>query len=534
MPVKIGSEAYKRKLAKQNKRARDQRAAERAERQAALAQQNMAPVDPDRWRLDPIGWAEAALGVDSRTICWSQYGGAYETHEWDGDVNPLAKALEALVAGSWVAIESGKGIGKTFLSALATLWFLENFLPDPSVVSLAPKEKQLELNMWKQIGRFWPRFVTRRPMAKLKHLHLRMKSDDDQTKVSWAAWGYAAGAGAAEESATRVQGFHDENQLFVLEESPGIKPAIWTAVEETNTRPKTNLILAIGNPTHQLDSLHRFATSPGVVHIRASALDHPNVVLDNPDIMRGAVTRASIARLERKYGAGDPRFGKAVRGISPAEAADALIKLAWIQDAARRDVPDGASALGFDPSNSLSGDPAALARGRGARLLSVETFPCPDAGRMARERIAPLIVSGSVPAGRVGVDGIGVGAAAVSELLRIGHRIVNIQSGGGAVPRKGDVEEYGNLRAQMYDLLADDLQQGRVGGPGFADLQLQEELVAVKAGVRSGKTFIREKDKIRELLGRSPNKADAVVYWNWVRQGGAGRRMATSYWVGSW
>ncbi|MGH7429435.1 MAG: hypothetical protein ACREJ4_13925, partial [Candidatus Methylomirabilaceae bacterium] len=356
MPVKYGSPAYLRKVAKQNERDRRRRADKKAAEQAALAARNMAPLDPVRWRLDPVGWAEAALGVDPRTLRWSQYGGPYETHVWDGDVDPLAKALDALAAGYWVGVESGKSVGKTVAAAIALLWFLENFLPDPTVVSLAPKEKQLELHMWKQIGRFWSKFHPRHPAAELKRLHLQIKADADPTRTSWNAWGYAAGANAGEFSAARAQGFHDENQFFILEEGPGVKPSIVTAVEETNTRPKTNLILMIGNPEHQLDSLHRFCVSPGVVHIRASAKDHPNVVLDNHDVMKGAVTRDSVLRTGHKHGEDSPRFDAAVRGLSPAEAEGALIKLAWLQAAAQLDVPAGALALGVDASNSVSGD----------------------------------------------------------------------------------------------------------------------------------------------------------------------------------
>lgn len=554
MPVKYGSDAYKRKVANQRIKRHEQKIRDQAITSIAAIDhaKTLAPVAPASGRLDPVGWAAAALGVDRRTLRWSEYGGPYETHIWDGDKDPLAAALDALAAGKWVGLESGKGTGKTFgLAAIASLWFLENFLPDPTVVSLAPKEKQLELHMWKQIGRFWSKYQPRHPKAILKRLHLQMRADDDPEKSSWNAWGYAAGSGQGELSAARAQGFHDENQFFVLEEGPGLKTAIVTAIEETNTRPGTNLILMIGNPEHQLDSLHQFCTSPGVVHIRASGLDHPNVVLDNPDLMKGAITRASVERLRKKHGEDSPRFKAAVRGLSPAEAEDALIKLSWIQAAATRDIPLGPPALGVDVSNSLNGDPAAIARGRGARLEKVDTFACPDANKMAREKVAPLIagdgVSEPVAASRVGVDGIGVGAGAVNELTRLGHKIVNIQSSEEPVRRRvvfkradgtdaaaDDVEVYGNLRAQMYDTLADDLQYGRVGGPGFADPGLQRELTAIKAGPRNGKTYVQEKDKIRALLSRSPNQADAVVYWNWVRQSGGRSSISGLGAAGEW
>jgi hypothetical protein len=541
VPIKKGTPAYARQLERQRVQYQEEKIRKQATANVAALDRarTVAPVDPLRWRADPIGWAQVRLGVDPRTLRWSLYGGPYDTHVWDGDVDPLAKAADALAAGQWVGVESGKGTGKTYLAAILVLWFLENWVGpsieyDPTVVTMAAQAKQLQTGVWKHIGRFLPQFKAQHPAAQLQNSRLRMRREDDpQSDRSWNAWARSAGAGAGEASASRAQGEHDINQLYILEETAGIKQAIVTAVEETQVVEGTNLILAIGNPHDQFDPLHQFCVSPGVVHIRISALDHPNVVLNDATLMYGATTASKIERLRAKHGEDSPRFNAAVRGLSPAEAEDALIKLSWLKEAATRDVAAGAPALGFDPSNSQHGDPAGLARGLGARLVSVEAFRCPDALVAARDRVAPLIASGLVSASAVGVDGIGVGASAVSKLNELGYRVVNIQSSATPVPRKGEVEQYDNLRAQMYDTLADDLQYGRVGGPGFADLELQRELTATKSGARNGKTYIQEKDKIRAKLGRSPNKADAVVYWNWVRQSGGTTRTTWGF-HGQW
>lgn len=536
MPSKRGSPAWVGQQERLKAKRREQRLKERLARRGSQEPLNFKP-DPAKYKHDLIGWARDALGVDERTFRWSAYGETYAGHIWDGDVDPLALVCEALQRGEWVGVESATGTGKTFLAAVVTLWYLENF-PGSMVVTAAPKEKQLQLHMWKEIGRFWPRFVRRRAAADLKQLNLRMDPPRDVNGVrqggdAWSAIGFAVGVGAAEESATKAQGFHEEHQLIIVEETPGVKQAVMTAFEQTSNRPRTNLILALGNPDHQLDTLHLFSTSPGVTHIRISALDHPNVVLKNDDIVPGAVTQASIDRRERKLGTASPLYQSRIRGISPAEASDALIKLVWVQEAATRDVPAGTPALGVDVANSVAGDLAAIARGYGARLERVTAFPCPDANRMARENVGVLI-GRSLSASRVGVDGVGVGAGAVNELLRLGHRVLNIQSGGGAVPQKGDVELYLNLRAQMWWLLAQDLQHGRVGGPAFADPELQRDLTSVKAGTRNGKIYVQSKEELRKLLGRSPNKADAVVYWNWARRGAGGSRISGLGTVGAW
>ena len=54
------------------------------------------------------------------------------------------------------------------------------------------------------------------------HLRLRMIPKSDQ----WGAWGYAVGVGSSEQSATRAQGAHAEHMLLIVEETPGLSPAL--------------------------------------------------------------------------------------------------------------------------------------------------------------------------------------------------------------------------------------------------------------------------------------------------------------------
>jgi len=523
MPVQKGSPAYLRKVERQNAK----RTAERAA--ARLARHGGPVLPPDEalrleYQKDPIRWAEAALGIDPRSLRWSQYGGAYDAHVWDGDVDPLVRVCEALVRGEWVGVESGSGTGKTFLAAILALWFLEVF-PGSRVTTVATNEKQLHAALWKEIGLFWPRFVRRRPQADLVQLKLRMDPPHD----AWLLSGMSAGVGAREASATKAQGLHAERMLIIVEEAPGVKEAMMTALQQTCVRPRQNLILAIGNPDSQQDPLHAFCVQPGIVHLRISAYDHPNVVLEDDDVIKGAVTVGGIEKAIARWGVGAPMFESRVRGVSPAQAVDALIRLDWVEAAAIRDVPGGAAALGVDVANSENGDFAAIARGSGARLESVVDFRCIDGSEMARQRVAPLLAAGIAPK-RVGVDAVGVGAGAVSELKRLGYLVRAIMSGNPAEARKSEVEQYGCLRDQMWWQLALDLQRGLVGGPAFADKALQKELVSVKWELRKGKIVVQAKEFLRRLLRRSPNKADAVVYWNWARQGSGGGNIS---WLGA-
>ena len=475
----------------------------------------------------PVDFAVEVLGIPEHTIRWSLNPG-YENHRWDGTPDPLVVALDALAAWKDVGVEAGTGTGKTYvLGAAGMLWFLGCF-EGAIVITVAPKEDQLTLNLWKEVRKLWPAFKRRFPTAELTSLKIRMRGGIDD---SWAGFGFVAGVGADEESANRARGFHAEHMLVIFEETPGIDPAIMTAFEHTCTAPH-NLRLALGNPDNQHDELHRFCTSPGVVHVRISALDHPNVVTGNAALIPGAASRESIERRARKYGPDSPLYNAMVRGISPPQARDALIRWEWLEAAAARysdpELRKGPKALGVDVANSQAGDEAAISRWLGACCLEVSAFPCPDANRLGFQ-VAVEIELQRIDPQHVGVDSVGVGAGTVNELKRL-HCYVQALNGGASPEFELEGEEDGagravldetrfaNLRAQMWWQAREDLQHGRIAIP--RDEELWRDLTTPRWWTRNGKIYVEPKEEIIKRLGRSPNKGDAFVYGNWVRQRG--------------
>lgn len=474
------------------------------------------------YQTRPLEWMTDKLSVDERTLKWSlndDYGG----HRWDGTTEPLVAIVEALSSGEDVGVESGTGTGKTFLGACVVLWFLACW-EDAIVVTAAPKQDQLLKHIWKEIGRLWPRFKKHFPEAVLTSGHIAMRPGTEE-KETWAATAFVCGVGADESSATKAQGFHAEHMLIVTEETPGIHPAIMTAFENTSTAPH-NLRLALGNPDHQHDELHRFCVQPFVRHVRISALDHPNVVTGDGTIVPGAVGLEAVERRADRYGRGSRLYDSRVRGISPAEAEDALIKWEWCEEAAERygepELRNGLSALGVDVANSANGDKAAIARGIGGCLTDVSSFQCPDALQLGN-RVSTEMNAQGVNRAHVGVDSVGVGAATVNQLKALGTQVRALNGGASAVShidwdlgRIAQEEEFNNLRSQMWWQLRMDLQHGRIALPH--DTELFNDLTAATWLTRNGKIVVEPKEKIRERLGRSTDKGDAVVYWNWVRR----------------
>lgn len=211
-----------------------------------------------------------------------------------------------------------------------------------------------------------------------------------------------------------------------------------------------------------------------------------------------------------------------------------LIKSKWFSAAmAGKNAPRvGIAALGADYAES--GDFCTLCVGIGNRVTRFYEWP-----GMETEAFASLVEKHAITSEakhgqnlRIGVDSIGPGTG-------VYHRLRKSKFGNRLDPMryKDQVYElilkhsirikFNNLRSQMYWKLREDFEKGRIdlsplmGEEGFYENfhMLQEELLAHTYKERNGAIIIVDKDELRkaENLARSPDRADALAIWNWVR-----------------
>ena len=478
---------------------------------AALSRLAQYLANVERWRADPILYAVERLKVSRESLDWGVLP-QYQGHVWDGTPHPFRRVAEAVVDWKWVAVESATSTGKTFFGAILVDWFLECF-EDSLVITVAPKSDQLKLHIWKELGSMYERFG----LGEMLALQIRMEPPFDK----WTAIGFVAGVNAEEvgRSATRAQGFHAKHMMVILEETPGIHAAIITAFRNTCVAPH-NLIVAFGNPDHEYDNLHQFTKLSKVIHVRISAYDHPNVVCKDPEIVPGATSEGGIANLLESYGSMDnPLFLSRARGISPAGTPDSLIRIEWCTEARNRGLSvdpqmvEGTPALGVDVANSERGDKAAIAFGKGTNLLTIESFACPSSNKLG-DTVAQRMADEHVKEERVGVDAIGVGAGTYNQLRDVYSLRVNPLNTTSVVTR--GIEKFVSLRAQMWWQMREDLRLGRITLPN--DPELFADLVTPKWERRDTVLIVEAKEELKKRLGRSPDKGDAAVYWNWVRE----------------
>jgi hypothetical protein len=101
------------------------------------------------------------------------------------------------------------------------------------------------------------------------------------------------------------------------------------------------------------------------------------------------------------------------------------------------------------------------------------------------------------------VDVVGLGAGVADRLIQLGVPVIEVN---GAA--KSDKDEYANKRAEMYFNLRDYMKKNKAH---MTD-DLEEELMAVEYEFNSReKIQLVSKKKIKEILGRSPDKADSFA-----------------------
>lgn len=510
------------------------------------------------YRTNPSVWLIERLGEDPTNFKWSAIDPKYSQHQWDGDKDPLFNAWLDLANGRRrIAIESASGVGKTYFLSRLVLWFLDVY-EDSLVVTTAPNESQLKHNLWSEIGKAKDKFKRIRPNLRLKTLDLKPEGNNPSERIttqdSHQAIGRVAGVGANEQAATKMQGFHREHMLIILEEMAGIHPAIITSLKNTCTG-KNNLMLGVGNPDSELDPLHQFAILPDSKLYRISALDHPNVVLGK-DLIMGAVTDTSIQSRLDEYGEDSPLYLSRVRGITPNESDNTLIRKSWIDLCTEThkdyigELQGGYSAVGVDVSNSENGDKAALVWGTGNRIISIQEFQCPNATHLAynmlyqdheiqtmqqdRRKFNELRNLGTlklqdygIEGQYIGIDAVGVGVATVNAFRDANYDVQALQ--GAEWKEIIPMDEYGkplyhfnSLRSQMMWELREDVRCARLVFqlPEAIMKQVRLELTVARFTHKEGAIAVESKEAIKKRLGgKSPNVADALAYWNWVRKG---------------
>lgn len=466
----------------------------------------------ERWLLD---WARR--DVDG----WIDY--VFDCDLWSGQ-----RLIARDVAESPdVAVRTCHAIGKDHLSGRLVIWWLAT-RPDSLVVTTGPTDRQVRGILWKEIGVAWrARRVPIDGHCLLQELHIG-------SGLEWSAFGFTAKANETD----RFSGWHAKNGVLVIvDEAAGVPSSITDEALAGILTGDGSRMLQIGNPTSPLGPFYRSFRHPEPDSRRRhfSAFSTPNFLRSGvveSDLFDGAwrdkVAAAGIerpylidpawaARWGNRWGRQSPIYAAKVLGEFPATDVNSLIPLAWVEAAFDRyrawiesGVERGAGgALGVDVARFGDDQTAAYraADSDGVKVATLEfcrsQIPTSETTGLVRRAVRER---GCDP--RVDADGLGAGV--VDQLAELGEYVVEIHGGGAPM----DSQQFKNWRAEAYWSLRDQLDPDK--GATLAiepDSDLQEELVETRYKLLSGGQIqIESKDELKRRLGRSPDRADALIY----------------------
>lgn len=195
-----------------------------------------------------------------------------------------------------------------------------------------------------------------------------------------------------------------------------------------------------------------------------------------------------------------------------------LIPTEWVKAAQarwqKRDAKGQMTALGLDVSRGGQ-DKTSAARRHGQWFDELITVPgaVTDDGPKAAGFVAPLIRNGAC----VCVDAIGIGSSALDFIKGLNLLVLAVVGSEGSkeVTVAGNLR-FRNRRAEMYWRLREALDPTSDDPIALPpDPELLTDLTAVRYKVvqmgQSAAIQIRDKDEIREAIGRSPDKGDSVA-----------------------
>lgn len=446
--------------------------------EALLAKAAEVATDPLRFGAyfnDPVGFCKDVLGVS----LWERQ----------------RQIAEAVAHDRRVAVKSGHGIGKTFLMACLTLWWL--YARRGLVVTTGPTKEQVEDVLWREIAE----------RANLTLVPLPGKTFGTEHRVS-PTW-YAVGI--TTEKAEAFQGRHHEHLLVIIDEAPGVQEHIHLAIASLATGAK-NTIVMIGNPTQTSGTFYDAFRLPGWTRLHASCLDHPNVRAGR-ELIPGAVTREWVEERRVKWGEHHPLWYSRVLGEFPKISTRGVIPLAWIERAQNEERRLQALTQAREAKLPRVGGLDVARYGDNLCVLFVRTGDAIEAVESWSHASLMETAGRALEAIKVYklahlvVDASGIGAGVVDRLLEQSAPVFAYNGG----HRAFTPGAYANRRSEMWWHLRQRFEKERLWLPPGQE-QLVSDLVTPEYELMSsGRLRVETKEKLLERGVKSPDFADALT-----------------------
>lgn len=401
-----------------------------------------------------------------------------------------------------LSLQACAGPGKSAVLAWCGWWFLATQgetgnHPKGAAVSVTGDNLRdnlwAEFSKWQQISPICTNLFT--------WTKTRIFAKDHPETWFLAARSFNKSANAEEQGRT-LSGVHSRYVLFLIDESGDIPPTVLKACEQalSTADKKFGRVVQAGNPTSHEGMLYAAQSSLAddwhVVRITGDP--------DDPD-RSPRIDKEWAAKQIETYGRDDPWVMSYILGRFPATSINSLLSVDEVEDAMSRHLrPEqyeyaqkrlGVDCARFGYDSNIIFPRQGL---RGHKYAEMRNARSHDVA--ARVMLAKRKWNSEIEL----VDGTGgYGAGVVDSLIQSGLAPYEVQFAGKAIDPR-----YYNKRAEMWFEMAEWVKRGGVLPKCPI---LKKELTAPTYSFRNGKFILESKEQIKERLGFSPDRADALA-----------------------
>lgn len=451
-----------------------------------------------------------------------------------------------------VAVKSCNAAGKSDVASDVALTFL-NCKPFSIVITTAPTWRQVKDVLWRYIRTKYGNAPIKLSEKQCNQVGLDYRDD-------WFA------VGLSTKDSEKFFGYHADDILVIVDEASGVEEEIYVGVDAVT--PNLNAhVLMIGNPTNPDGRFYQAFNDPLVKKHTISVFDTPNFTANNINDLEtllelftppagvepiehitqvqkqlvmpipALISPDTVYRRYIQWGTEHPMWEALIMGEFPSQATTALIPLGlilksrdvWLQiNAAEKDKELGeeikkrpewnierAGMLHYGVDVARFGDDSTVNLPRDGGYVHRPTSWSKVDTTITTERIIESISLADWKA-KIKVDDTGVGGGVTDQLRKLlrdepdkyHYTVVPINNAGGTRNPK----KWFNLRSEIFDELAQLFRDHKIAIPDDEDLIAELATIRIQyVGKESNILQVEAKQKIKERLGRSPDKADALA-----------------------
>lgn len=435
-----------------------------------------------------------------------------------------ADVIRAVARSNRVAVKSGHKTSKSCTAAGLALWRVATRVGARVVIS-APAFHQIKNIIWKEIRE---RFRTRPLSTGL----MAEPALDPGTGLQLPNGNQVIGISTR--TAENLAGLSAPDLFIIVDEASGFADHLWETI--LGNAAGGAKLFAISNPTRTTGWFYNLfrVRAEGWILLTLNSENTPNA-RSGEKLIPGLCTLDFVLEMRALHGPNyleSPFYMVRILGQFPGQGVDAVVSATLLERATRRwkertpAATEGELVIGVDVAR-FGNDANTLqpVRGRYAYRPSVVDVSAAkdDPGVTAGDLVADAVIATAFRLRqgeervRVNVDGIGVGAAVVDALKRRDEvkrgwiYIVDMNVGESADEQEtllGDTRvNFANLRSQLWFGVGAWTKTGELPD---VDALHTELLAATYTTDERGRLRVEEKKKMRAVLGRSPDHADAL------------------------